>query len=116
MFSTEVVERGEITLLHCHGSLVAGFAIERFREIALSYSDRVLLIDASELEKIDAAGVGAWLEVHQKAEHSGGAVMIADPTAWVRECLRLTHVDVVLNLVTLTPSPTPLAELRYAAA
>jgi len=121
MLSIEVAERGELTLLHCRGSLVAGFATERFREIALGYSDGVLLIDASELEKIDAAGVGVWVEVHQKAECSGGAVIIADPKPWVNECLRLTRVDMVLNLVTLAPSAGParrakLAQLRYAAA
>ena len=52
------MESGEVALLHCHGRLVAGLATERFREVALSYSERVLLIDASELEQIDAAGVG----------------------------------------------------------
>ncbi len=118
MLWIEVIEGREITLLHCRGSLLAGLATERFREIALSYSDRVLLIDASELEKIDAAGLGVCVEVHQKAVRSGGAVIIADPMPWVKECLRLTCVDLVLNLVTLTPSPgsTRRARLPHLGA
>jgi len=119
MLSIEVMESGEVALLHCRGRLVAGLATERFREVALSYSERVLLIDALELEQIDAAGVGVWLEVHQKAERSGGAVIIADPRPWVQECLSLTRVDGVLNLVTFTRSPGStrgLAHLGHAAA
>src|SRR5207302_8792140 len=71
-------------------------AAERFRRIALTHCQGLLLIDVSALERIDAAGVGAWLEIHNKAEHRGGTVIIVNPTLWVREFLRVTQVASVL--------------------
>ena len=122
MFSIDVEERGEATILRCRGSLVAGEEVERLRNTALAYCDGLLLIDASELGKIDAAGLGVWLEVHQKAEHSGGTLIIADPAFWVRECLRVTRLDAVLLVVsevqsglTAIDSRSP-EQLRHAAA
>ncbi|HWC18716.1 MAG TPA: STAS domain-containing protein, partial [Terriglobales bacterium] len=104
MFLINVEDRGEATILCCRGSLVAREAVERFRDIALRYCDGLLLIEASELDRIDAAGVGVWLELHQNAERSGGTVIIADPALWVRECLRLTRVDTVLLVVSRAES------------
>ncbi|HVH85273.1 MAG TPA: STAS domain-containing protein [Terriglobales bacterium] len=99
MLSIDVLECGEVAMLFCRGSLMAGETAEHFRRIAIAHSEATLLVDIAELEKIDAAGVGVWLDIHNKAEHRGGSMILLNPTVWVREFLQLTHLDSVLRIV-----------------
>lgn len=63
---------------------------------ALAGLDGDVELDCSNLEFIDAAGLGAFLEAHEACAARGCKLVLMNPSAAVERLLRLVELDTVL--------------------
>jgi anti-anti-sigma factor len=84
---------GNNLILHCRGRIVRGEE-ERILCAAVRNAGRNIGLDLSGVETIDAAGVGALIAL----QAAGIYMRLLEPTAAVREVLRLTKLDTVLEI------------------
>jgi anti-sigma B factor antagonist len=90
----------DITVLRCQGRI-------SYREEAAQFSRRVaellqqtrkLIVDLSEVEMIDSAGLGELVLVQLCSQASGCSIKLAAPRRNVLEILRLTNLVSVLEI------------------
>ncbi len=92
---------GGPTLVVLEGRIDAT-AVQGQRERLLGLLERGitrLVIDLSKTEFLDSAGMAMLVSVMKRARQAGGDVRVVEPTdESVRRILRLTRLDLVLNL------------------
>jgi anti-anti-sigma factor len=83
----------DVLILECRGRIVRGD--ETSILCAAARQDvRNVVIDLKEVETIDAAGVGALVSL----QAAGMYLRLANPTAQVRELLRVTKLDSIFEI------------------
>jgi anti-sigma B factor antagonist len=97
MLTVEIEDRNDAVVLHCAGRIVRG------EETALlcaasRHRGRSLVVDLAGVEAIDAAGIGALVSL----QAAGIYLTLANAGERVREVLRVTQVDTILELL---PAP-----------
>ena len=108
-----IVERSmDSALLRCSGRLVAGDGVLRLHEAVLCQADkRSVQLDLLGVESIDAAGLGLLVFFHTLGCVAGFELQLRNPVRRVRELLKLTALDSVLEI-----QPADEAELQLSAA
>ena len=84
----------ESVTLRCHGRIVRGEETKLLCAV-LRKKVREITLDFSDVTEIDAAGIGALVSL----QASGIYLTLANPTASVREVLRITKLDSVFEIV-----------------
>jgi anti-anti-sigma factor len=97
-FAVQVQNMGEFVNLRCVGRLVFDEGTNALRAAVKSQKSNQILLDFSEVEAIDAAGVGTLASLQQFAASSARNLVIVRPQRQVLRVLRLTKADSVLNL------------------
>jgi anti-anti-sigma factor len=95
-----VVERSmDSSLLRCSGRLVAGKEVLSLREAVMCQADqRSVQLDLTGVEDIDAAGLGLLVSLHTLGHVLGFKLQVRNPVRRVRELLKLTRLDSVLDI------------------
>ncbi len=93
MLSVTVEKLDEAVVLHCTGRIIRG------EETALlcaasRQQGRTIMLDLEKVEAIDAAGIGALVAL----QAAGIYVQLVNPNERVREVLRVTQVDSILEI------------------
>ncbi len=99
MLKVIVEESGEAVILHCIGRIVRGHETAILCAAARQSAPRIIL-NLSQVDAIDAAGVGAFIAL----QAAGIYLELLNPTKAVREILHLTRVD---SLLEVCSSPLP---------
>jgi len=95
------------SIVHCGKRLVYGDAAEALRRVELRPVDGRVVLDLSEVEIIDAAGLGALVDLHVRVTQSGAELVLLNPHVNVLEVLRMTRLDSVFTVCSLQgPSQT----------
>ena len=88
----------QVTVLRCYGRLVRGDGADALRQVVMSQDGNHFAIDLSGVEAIDAAGLGVLAELENWAVARGGAIQVLNPTASVREVLKTTGMNAVIEI------------------
>jgi anti-anti-sigma factor len=100
---TVTAERiGDVVTLHCKGRIILGDETAILCK-TLGQNASSLVLDLSEVDAIDAAGLGALVSL----QAAGIYLKLMNPTEQVKETLGLTRLDSVFELCESQP---PLAE------
>ncbi len=97
------IERIEdVAVVRCSGRMVRGAALDAFRR-RIEQLDRlrVLVLDLSEIQQIDAGGLGTLLLVRRWAAQSSTRVTLVDPPVFFRRLLEATHLSSVFEVSSL---------------
>src|ERR1039458_6550345 len=86
----------DIAVVNCSGRMVRGAALDQFRrriEQLLEQLERVrvLVLDVSEVEQLDAAGLGTLLLVRRWATQRSAKGKLVNPPVFFRRLLGATH-------------------------
>lgn len=97
------VERIEdVAVVRCSGRMVRGAALDGFRR-RIEQLDRlrVLVLDLSEIQQIDAGGLGTLLLVRRGATQNSTRLNLVDPPVFFRRLLEATHLSSVFEISSL---------------
>ena len=97
-FAVHVQNMGDFVNLRCIGRLVFEEGTNALRAAVLSQKAVQIVLDFSDVEAIDAAGVGTLAALHEQLGNGKQTLTIVRPRRQVLQVLRLTKADSILNL------------------
>ena len=89
----------DVAVVNCSGRMVRGAALDEFRRrIEQLERVRVLVLDVSEVEQLDAGGLGTLLLVRGWATQNSAKLKLVNPPAFFRRMLEATHLNSVFEI------------------
>ena len=111
MLTVTIEESEKNVILHCVGQIVRGWETSLLCA-AMGQADRNVIVDLSHVDAIDAAGVGAFIAL----QAAGVYLQMLNPAKAIREVLRLTKLDSVLEIFTSSPSSDEASGVLFSSA
>jgi len=92
----------DVAVIRCSGRMVRGAALDAFRR-RIEQLDRlrVLVLDVSEVEHLDAGGLGTLLLVRRWAMQNSTRLKLVNPPAFFRRVLDATKLNSVFEISSL---------------
>jgi anti-anti-sigma factor len=121
MLTIEVEKSGDVAVVRCSGRIVRGEEVCTLRNAVVSEkSSRIVVLDLSDVDSVDAGGLTTLLSLHQWARSRGVQLKLVNPSHFVYEVLTRTKLDRVLDISNLhhalhVISGTQCTHARYAA-
>ena len=115
MLTVTARSSGDLLTLECHGRIVRGNETSILCSAARG-GVRNVVIDLKDVESIDAAGIGALVSL----QAAGIYLTLANPSAQVRDTLKLTKLDSIFEIRELNeelgqePVPVPITDAAFA--
>jgi anti-anti-sigma factor len=112
----------DIAVVNCSGRMVRGAALDEFRRrIEQLDHVRVLVLDVSDVDHLDAGGLGTLLLVRRWAIQKSARLKLVNPPAFFRRLLEATHLNSVFEISSLKEAISILranecSRPRYAVA
>ena len=102
MLTIDVEKTGDVAVVRCNGRIVRGEEVRTLRSAVVSEKgNRIVVLDLSEVEMLDAGGLTTLLSLHQWARSRGVQLKLVNPSHFVREILTRTQLDHVFDISTL---------------
>jgi len=122
MLTIDVEKTGDVAVVRCVGRIVRGAEVGTLRDAVFAEKDiRIVVIDLSDVEMLDAGGLTALLSLQQWARNRSVQLKLVNPSHFVNEVLTRTGLDRVFDISTFEHALFVLGapdcrHLRYAAA
>jgi anti-sigma B factor antagonist len=98
-FYINTEQTGDVAVLQCAGRMVRLQALSLLKNAVTSLSRlRVVVLDLSEVEMLDAGGLGVLVSLHNWACANGTQLRLVNPSKLVRQMLDLTRLTSVLRI------------------
>jgi anti-anti-sigma factor len=92
----------DVAVVNCSGRMVRGVALDQFRRrIEQLERVRVLVLDVSDVDHLDAGGLGTLLLVRRWALRNAVKVKLVNPPVFFRSLLEATHLTSVFEISSL---------------
>ena len=92
----------DLAVVNCSGSMVRGAALDQFRRrIEHLERVRVLVLEVSAVEQLDAGGLGTLLLVRRWATQRSAKMKLVNPPVSFRRMLEATHLNSVFEISSL---------------
>jgi anti-anti-sigma factor len=92
----------DVAVVSCSGRMVRGAALDEFRHrIEQLQQIRVLVLDVSEVDHLDAGGLGALLVVRRWAMRNAAKMKLVNPPVFFRRLLEATHLTSLFEISSL---------------
>jgi len=92
----------DVAVVRCSGRMVRGAALDAFRR-RIEQLDRLrmLVLDLSDVQQLDAGGLGTLLLVRRWAMQISAKLKLVDPPAYFRRMLETTNLNSVFEISSL---------------
>lgn len=96
----------DLAVVRCSGRMVRGAALDQFRRRIEQLMEqvervRVLVLDVSAVDQLDAGGLGTLLQLRRWATQRSVKVKLANPPAFFRRLLEATHLTSMFEISSL---------------
>lgn len=92
-------QTGDVAVVQCAGRMVRAQALSLLKDAVTSLSQlRVIVLDLSEVEILDAGGLGILASLHNWAGVNAIQLKLVNPSKPVRQMLELTRLTSVLHI------------------
>jgi anti-anti-sigma factor len=111
----------DVAVVGCSGRLVRGVALEEFqRQIEQLEHMRIVVLDLSAVEQLDAGGLGVLLALRRWARQHSVQMKLVNPSPFVYRVLEATRLTSVFEISSLEEAlgilQAPHDPPRYAVA
>lgn len=90
---------GDVAVLQCTGSMVRAQALCSLKDAVTKLSEsRVIVLDISEVNRLDGGGLGMLVFLHNWASARGIQLKLVNPSKLARELLKRTGLESVLHV------------------
>lgn len=101
MLNINVEKTGDVAVVRCAGRIVRGTEVFTLRNAVFSAKDiRIVVIDLSDVEMLDAGGLTALLSLLQWARGRNVQLKLVNPSHFVNEVLTRTGLERVFEIST----------------
>lgn len=101
MLSVKTERAGDIVVIKCAGRIVRGLENALRNAVMASNPARVVVLDLSEVEALDAGGLNLLVSLHRWTEASRMHLKLVNPRPFVNEMLTRMHLDCVFEISSL---------------
>src|ERR1700688_5237263 len=121
MLTINLEKTGDVAVVRCAGRIVRGTEVFTRRNAVFSAKDiRIVVIDLSDVEMLDAGGLTALLSLLQWSRNRNVQLKLVNPSHFVNEVLTRTGLDHVFEISTFEHALFVLSapechDLKYAA-
>ena len=99
MLTINVEKLQDLVIVRCAGRIVRGENIYTLKTEVISAKDtRLLVLDLSEVESIDAAGLSALVSLHHRSRSRGIQLRLVNPSRFVLEVFDRTKLSSVFDI------------------
>ena len=116
----EIERLQDVAVVRCSGRMVRGAALDGFRRGIERFNGlRVLVLDLSDIQQIDAGGLGTLLLVRRWAMQNSARLKLVNPPVFFRRVLEATNLNSVFEISSLKDALyilRPGCAPRYAVA
>jgi anti-anti-sigma factor len=92
-------QSGNVTVLRCTGRIVHGQEADSLRNaVVAAENSRIIVLDLSELESVDAGGLAELVLLHQWTRAHNTQLQLVNPSRFVFEMLALTGLNRVFDI------------------
>jgi anti-anti-sigma factor len=91
-----------VAVVNCAGRMVRGIALDELRRCVERLDHvRMLVIDLSDVEQVDAGGLGTLLLMRRWAMRSAAKMKLVNPPPFFRSMLEVTHLSSLFEVSSL---------------
>lgn len=101
MLTVRVEHAGDVMLVRASGKILRGHECILREAIMSQKISRMVVLDLSDIETLDAGGLNLLVSIHHWAEAKRGHFKLVNPRPFVHEMLTRTHLDCVFDISTL---------------
>ncbi len=102
MLSVSSETTGDVVVVRCGGRLVRGAEVDTLRKAVAAQADaRIIVLDLSALESLDAGGLNELVGLHHWSRNHGIQLKLVNPSPFVHEMLTRTRLDHVFDISSL---------------
>jgi anti-anti-sigma factor len=117
MLTIDVERSGNVAVMRCAGRIVRGQEVHNLRSAVIAEKDsRIVVLDLSDVESIDAGGLNTLVSLHTWARNRGVQLKLVNPSHFVQEMLTRTKLDRVFDISTFRRALYVLSGVECAAA
>jgi anti-anti-sigma factor len=99
MLTIDVEKTGDVAVVRCVGRIVRGAGVRTLKNAVLSEKNvRIVVIDLSDVETLDAGGLTALLSLQQWAWNCHVQLKLVNPSHFVNEVLTRTGLNRVFEI------------------
>ena len=99
MLTIDVEKTGDVAVVRCAGRIVRGVEVRTLRNAVFAAKDiRIVVIDLSDVEMLDAGGLTALLGLQQWAQSRKVQLKLVNPSHFVGEIFSRTGLDHVFEI------------------
>ena len=116
----EIEHLQDVAVVRCFGRMVRGAALDAFRRRVEQLGHlRVLILDLSDVQQLDAGGLGTLLLVRRWAMQNSTRLKLVNPPMFFRRVLEATKLNSVFEISSLKEALhilRPSCSPRFAVA
>jgi anti-anti-sigma factor len=101
MLSIKTERAGDVVVVKCAGRIVRGLENALRNAVMGSSPARVVVLDLSDVDAVDAGGLNLLVSLHRWTEASRMHLKLVNPRPFVNEMLTRTHLDCVFDISSL---------------
>jgi anti-anti-sigma factor len=115
MLTVKSERAGNVAVIKCAGRIVRGQETTLNSAVLAQKCSRVIVLDLSEVEAVDAGGLNLLVSVHRWTERNDIHLRLINPRPFVHEMLTRTHLDWVFDVSTFHDALAVLADCECHA-
>jgi anti-anti-sigma factor len=98
MLSVKSERAGDVAIIKIAGRIVRGQETTLNSAVLAQKASRVIVLDLSEVESLDAGGLNLFVSLHRWTESNRIHLKLVNPRPFVYEMLTRTHLDCVFDI------------------
>src|SRR5215469_11233205 len=112
MLTVKIERAGDIVVIKCAGRIVRGLENPLRNAVMSATPARVVVLDLSDVEALDAGGLNLLVSLHRWTEAGRMHLKLVNPRPFVHEMLTRTHLDCVFDISSLNEALAVLGDCR----
>ena len=100
MLTVRTERADDFAVLKCNGRIVRGEELTLESAVLEHQEARVILLDLTDVEAVDAGGLALLVSLHQWADITGIELKLVNPRPFVYEMLTRTHLNCIFDIST----------------
>jgi anti-anti-sigma factor len=108
MLTVKSERAGDVVVIKCAGRIVRGQEAALRNAVLQEKLARVVVLDLSDVDSIDAGGLTLLVSLHRWTENNRTHLKLVNPSVFVHEMLTRTHLNCVFDISSLHDALTVL--------